>query len=84
MKKKKIAKIMRKQLNEFVSAQFRCYLLVSPFGYYSDVLIWCKPMTDAVHVWHSAAFFKLQVMYTLWLIPLGLAALWMSQAALKS
>ena len=61
MKKKKIAKIMKKEPSGFSSGAFSACLLFSPFGCGSDVWVWCESMSGAVHVWPSAAFLKLQV-----------------------
>ena len=65
---------MKKEPSGLVSALFRSCLLVSPFGYRSDVWVWCKPMSGAVYIWPSAIFLKLKVIRSLWLIPLGLTA----------
>ena len=82
--KRKIAMLLKKEPSGFVSVQFRSCLQVSPFGYCSDVWVWYKPMSGAVHVWCIAAFSELQEVHSLWLLPLGLAAPRVDRAALQS
>ena len=73
---------MKKEPSGFISAEFSVCLLVSPFGYCSDVRVWCKPVSGAVDVWPLAAFLKLQAIHSLWLILLGFAAHRVGQGAL--
>ena len=47
-----------------VSAEFGVSLLVSPFGYHSDISVWCDSMLGAVH-WPLNAFSKLQVIHNM-------------------
>ena len=52
--------------------------------YHSDVWVCYKPVSDDVHIWPLAVFSNLQAIHCLWLIPPGVAAPRVGQAALKS